>query len=412
MELKNLRNIFTISIIITNVVKAQYIFEGPSPKQYNDGKQPICFQIGSNNNDNARCRQFNGYYLPETDYYSDYSSFSSHVQDMVLNENIFNNKLGQLGCSSSSSSITNKEEMFCSYVLYDSISNNRCSENKAAVSSKGTPNYICRRKCLDYQNNLKNLCPENRYGDAGIDELNRICNNFDLCDGESLSTSNVQVSDTNKSTIPTSTLENLKSNISGNENSGIIVNNLGNSTNTDNNINTNNNNQNKVESNGNNNSNTIRTDSTNSDSGLYTNSKYENNGNQGLNKNILYTIGFMVPISLFVGIGFIYYRKKIVNKSYEFDRESYSYNLASNHSSAQNGSVHSMASNPNTHNNKVFSIGFTDPKNVPITIPIINKNIEEQDNMATNCVAELISTATMINAANNANNNIQPITPN
>ena len=432
MIFKSLRNILVSSIIITKFVKAIYIFESPHIPNEND-----CFELGQNSNDNSKCKQFIGYFLPKTDKYSDYTSFSSYISSVILNDDILNREFLQpVGCNGSASSISSREEMFCSYVLYDAITNNRCQGNN---SFSRPSNYICSSKCLNYVNQMKSVCPSGSYGNSGINILEDVCSDFKNCGDikaipNSVSTKadskNEQSTDSNK--LNPSLLDENKiiGGLKNNNNNKVNVTNSNLTNSNTQSINTqtvdvrnqnqnqnqnNNNNSNNSNNNNNGNNNSIRTDDNDNNSNTkYDNSTERNGDNDSINKNILYTLGFMVPISLFVGFGFIYYRKKANNKPSEFDKESYSYHIASNHSSGASQSLNSISSSigNSQQQNKVFPIGVSEIKNVPITIPITNKNIEEQDNMATNCVAELISTATMINAANNANNNIQPITPN
>jgi hypothetical protein len=398
MKLKILRNTL-VSIIITKIVKAAYIFEPPSPKENK------CFEVGKNSNDSPRCTQFKGYYLPQTDKYSDYSSFSSFVSSVILNDDTLNRLyLEPVGCSANASSIDLKEEMFCSYVIYDSINNNRCSDNNSLPKPS---NYICTSKCLNYMNQLKDICPANTYSNSGVSILEELCGDLKNCGDitkpgsaltETISNSN-EVVNPNTNIVNNSTIaDNISNNAKNNnieENNLNTVNNDGLNQNSGNgNGNSNGNGNGSVNSN----NNTVKTNNDN-DKFVSTNG----NGN-GVNKNILYTIGFMVPVSIFVGFGLIIYYNKKNSKIYESEKELHSSQYSSKHSySHNNTNRNSMSSNVNGQGNH--------QKNVPITIPLTNKNIEEQDNMATNRVAELISTATMINAANHANNNIQPITP-
>jgi len=397
MKLNILRNIL-VSIIITKFVKATYIFEAPSPKENK------CFEVGTNSNDFPRCIQFKGYFLPQTDRYSDYTSFSSFVSSVVLNDDTLNRLyLEPVGCSANASSIDLKEEMFCSYVLYDVITNNRCSDNRSLPEPS---NFICTSKCLNYMKQLKAICPANTYSDSGVTVLEGICGDLKNCgDTPKISNALTETINNTNEVSPVDTNSNVVNNstVTGNINNSVINTNITdvNNLNTANNVSNGGTIQNGGNGNGgtNSNNNTIRT---NNDNGKSTST---NGDGKGVDKNILYTIGFMVPISIFVGFGLMIYHNKQSTKIYKLEKELYSSQFSSKHSYNNNHvSRNSVSSNGNGSGNH--------QKNVAITLPLSNKNIEEQDNMATNRVAELISTATMINAANHANNNIQPITPN
>ncbi|ORX79186.1 hypothetical protein BCR32DRAFT_328235 [Anaeromyces robustus] len=427
MILKNIQNIL-IALTIAKV-NAFYPF---GPKEFVDqARNNDCFKIGENGTNNSICKKFEGYYIPRNNVYSEYMSFSDWVTHHIINDNELSQHLASDGCNGSVSSLKNREDILCSYLVYDSILNNRCQQEK-----KTNPPYVCNNVCADYSKSLKNICPQSSYSKVGVSLIENACNNFKICKTE---TSNVN-NNTNTGFNNVNNNINSNGNNNNNKNSNInnnnnpsITNTLGNSnstissadSNTINGISTNNGEQNNNSNSNNQNSGNDNSARNNNGGGNINNevnnnslknSNNNDNPNGGPNRNILYTVGFMVPMSLFIGIGVFYYRRKN-NKSYVLEKENYSFNRSSNHSSTQNMSEHSFSSSGNSNvngHNKVFSIGFTDPKNVSINIPITNKNIDsrEQDTLARNRVAELISTATMINAANNGYNNIQPISPN
>jgi len=421
MNLNILKSVLISSFII-QIVKARYPF---APPEQNNGGQ--CFMIGENENGFKNCINFRGFYLPITEY-SDYSSFSTWVDSNVGNNNRINEFLRNQGCNENAASLNNKIEIFCNYAIYDTIVNGRCHQNNNL-----NPSYMCKNKCMEFANQLKSICPGKSYSNIGGPALESRCNGFKECYSKEAKVVNSNKSNSvNNSNGFKININNINPSNNSNPN-----NNLSNPNSANPNVSNTQNNQNGVKNGNMNNSNgNVKSEGINgtgnnsgigNDNGIKDDSNLINNenGNVGFSTSdskrnpggkyyALYTVGFMVPLSVFVAFGFIYYRKKSGDKTIDFEKESYSYQLASNNSSTQNFSEHSISSNSNNTNHKVFSIGLTDPKNVSMSIPITNQNIDirEQDNIATNCVAEIISTATMINAANNANNNIQPVSPN
>ncbi|ORX54263.1 hypothetical protein BCR36DRAFT_348347 [Piromyces finnis] len=419
MILKNLRNILITALIIPKV-HSRYPFASP---ELNSSSGKKCFLIGENDNGNSQCSDFEGYYIPVTDGYSDYLSFSNWINNNVENLSELNRQLSGLGCSGNGSSLKDRVKLFCNYQVYESLANSRCSENNFNI----VPNYMCISECQNQASQLKSICPGNSFINAGGPVLESACTNFKNCGGTvGNNASSIHTNTITNNSIENENIGNTETHVeSVNSDTNVIIesNNSSNNNNNENNINSNvSSHENDKNTNSSSNSivpnmgndNNIR-DNTGSTFSNISKSD-DTKESESLNRNILYTLGFMVPLSLFVGFGFIYYKKRVGNKSIDFEKESYSYHLASNNSGTQNFSENSVSSNNNSNiNHKVFSIGLTDPKVVPtLNIPITNKNIDsrEQDNIASNYVAELISTATMINAANNVNNNIQPITPN
>jgi len=396
MIINFLRSIYITSIIL-QLVEARYPYAPPEPNNENK-----CFEIGENANGHNECSEYTGYFIPQTINYSDYASFITWInyQGKTENEEFYKTQ-----CNGSASSIKSDSlSILCSYIVYEAINNNRCSQNNGYQP----PGYACMNECQNYLNELKTMCPNEKFS-----SLETACSKFRNCSGainrfgttktndkmsEILNTSKIAVGAGKTPTDPVT-------------NEVIPDENILNTPNQS--INSNENDLNNPNSNGgkeNYSSEAVDPrDTSNRPDNL------NNESNKHFNKNILYTLGFMVPLSLFIGFGLIYYRRKMYNKVIDIEKGSYSYQLSSNSGIQNLNSEHSFSSTGNHNHNKIFSIGLTDPKCVStMNIPITNKNIDsrEQDNMASNCVAELISTATMINAANNANNNIQPITPN
>jgi len=45
--------------------------------------------------------------------------------------------------------------ILCSYVVYEAIINNRCSQNNGYLA----PGYACMNECQSYLNELRTICP-------------------------------------------------------------------------------------------------------------------------------------------------------------------------------------------------------------------------------------------------------------
>jgi len=392
MIINFLRSIYITSIIL-QLVEARYPYAPPEPNNENK-----CFEIGENANGHNECSEYTGYYIPQTINYSDYSSFTTWInyQGNTENEEFF-----RTHCNGSASSITSDSlSILCSYVVYEAIINNRCSQNNGYLA----PGYACMNECQSYLNELRTICPNERFS-----SLENACSKFRNCGGPLNKLGTTKTNDKMNDLLNTSKIAvGAGKTPSDTETNKVADEDILNTPNES--ISTNENDLNNPNSSGKENYSSEAVDTRN------TNNKPDNvnESNKHFNKNILYTLGFMIPLSLFIGFGLIYYHRKMYNKVIDVEKGSYSYQYSNNSGNQNLNSEHSFSSGIHNHN-KIFSIGLTDPKCITtMNIPITNKNIDsrEQDNMASNCVAELISTATMINAANNANNNIQPITPN
>jgi len=389
MKIKFLRNLYIISTILKLAEAQSFRHPYSPPSTYkNEGG---CFKIGENKNENTECLEFEGFYIPKTVEYSDYSSFATWLNNKGASD--ANGFFGTYCIGDTTFLRNNNLNMYCNYVVYDAVTRKKCN-NEGKVFKPST----CRSDCDRYTSEINSKCRSTvKFG------IGNSCDSFTDC-GNNLSSSPTDQEKENDD-------DEKKSKESDNNESGSsseVKKGSEDSKSEEGN-----------KSNQNSNSNNTRITFAKVDGKDDMKNKPDNvsesSNSKHINKNILYTIGFMVPLSLFIGFGFIYYRKKF-NKVIDFEKGSFSYHL-STHSGIQTyNSEHSQSSNSNyniSSHNKIFSIGLTDPKCISsMNIPIKNIDTREQDNMASNCVAELISTATMINAANNANNNIQPITPN
>lgn len=413
MKIK-IRNLFITSIIL-KLTEAQYGYNinyavnpvNPyrhpysPPNLLNNSDNENCFQIGENRNNYSECLEFEGYYIPKTVGYSDYTSFAEWLRNKGNSDT--NNFLSM--CTGDTSYIRkNNVEMYCNYVIYDTFLKNRCTSKNQGKSFKSA---MCRSDCNTYLNQIQTSCKySGKYG------LETACSSFKSCEEDESGSVKITITEPSNDNKEDD-VKKESSEKDDNKEAKKEVNEKPEDSN-----------QTEDKKSGKQNGSSSRisfgkVENKDDDMKNKPDNVSESSGNKNhISKNILYTIGFMVPLSLFIGFGFIYYRKKF-NKVIDFEKGSFSYHLSSHsgHSGIQTyNSEHSLSSNSNynvSSHNKIFSIGLTDPKSIStMNIPIKNIDTREQDNMASNCVAELISTATMINAANNANNNIQPITPN
>lgn len=404
-----------------------------------------CLQIGLNSSAESVCNSFKNYYIPNTNSYSDFSSFSSWVRQYILQNESINSILSEAGCQAKADQLPYREKLTCSYAVMNSF--HTCSGNP---SNAPTNLYICREQCMEYANKLKSLCPSATSLDAvGYNELINICNEFRICNGGSSSNINSNViQNATQNNIPNTTTSNQQVN-NGNVVTTIIYNGQAIPTlmsNTNNGANKDNNTSNNGSTDG-------KNDSSNTDNKtVYVDGSNQDNDEENGFKfqSTLYTIGLMIPFGLFITIGVFYYHRKI-NKPYDNEKESYymtgtgtgtdytSTGMNSNHSTSNyfissnidptiSGSGSQLSFNQALANeqHKIYlnqALSSATTSNPVLSSSTNSGNImsqidtRQQDHFAANTIAELISTATMINAANNkiAINNgqaIQPILPN